>query len=117
MFNLVAFGINLIVNTIILAPVLWLAGRAFVGKRKAKFIDAIMIVVTGIVVGAIFGVFVPKGGIIGSIIQLIIWLYLVKHFFDCGWLKALVISIAAIIIFVITTIILGLVGFVLITYI
>jgi hypothetical protein len=28
----------------------------------------------------------------------IIWLALVKHFFDCGWLKALAISIIAVII-------------------
>ncbi|MCJ7634755.1 hypothetical protein MUP77_20485, partial [Candidatus Bathyarchaeota archaeon] len=81
-FNLVALIINLIISTIILAPVLWLAGRALVGKQKAKFTDAIIIVVIGIVVGAIFGALVPNGGIIGLIIQLIIWLYLVKHFFD-----------------------------------
>ena len=116
-FNLVAFVINLIVSTIILAPVLWLAGRTLAGKKKAKFTDAIMIVVIGIVAELIFGALVPNGDIIGLIIQLIIWLYLVKHFFDCGWLKALVISIVAIIIFVIIAIVLGLVGFALITYI
>jgi hypothetical protein len=116
-FDLVAFIINLIVSTIILAPVLWLAGRALVGKKKAKFTDAIMIVVIGIVVGAIFGAFVPNGGIIGSIVQLIIWLYLVKHFFECGWLKALVISIVAIIIFVIIATVLGLFGYALMKYV
>ncbi len=116
-FNLVAVIINLIISTVILAPVLWLAGRALVGKQKAKFTDAIMIVVIGIVVGAIFGALVPNGGIIGSIIQLIIWLYLVKHFFDCGWLKSLLISIVAVIIFFIIAVILGLLGFALITYV
>lgn len=116
-FNLVAFIINLIISTIILAPVLWLAGRALVGKKKAKFTDAIMIVVIGIVVGAIFGALVPNGGIIGSIVQLIIWLYLVKRFFDCGWLKALAISIVAIVIFVIISVVLGLFGYALTTYV
>jgi len=116
-FDLVAFIINLIISTIILAPVLWLAGRALVGKKKAKFTDAIMIVVIGIVVGAIFGAFVPNGGIIGSIVQLIVWLYLVKHFFECGWLKALVISIVAIIIFVIIATVLGLFGYALMRYV
>ena len=109
-FDLVAFIINLIISTIILAPVLWLAGRALVGKKKAKFTDAIMIVVIGIVVGAIFGAFVPNGGIIGSIVQLIIWLYLVKHFFDCGWLKALAISIVAVLIFIAIAVVLALIG-------
>jgi hypothetical protein len=116
-FNLVAFIINLIISTIILAPVLWLAGRALVGKKKAKFTDSIMIVAIGIVVGAIFGAFVPNGGIIVSVIQLIIWLYLVKHFFDCGWLKALVISIVAVIIFIIIAAVLALFGYALTTYV
>jgi hypothetical protein len=47
----------------------------------------------------------------------VIWLYLVKHFFDCGWLKALVIAIVTIIIFALIAIILGLIGFALITWI
>lgn len=116
-FDLIPFVIHVIVNTIILSPVLWLSGRALVGKDKAKFTDAIWIVVIGTVIGAIFGALVPFGGIIASIIQLIIWLYLVKHFFDCGWLKALVIAIVAIIIFALIAIILGLIGFALIAWI
>jgi hypothetical protein len=40
---------------------------------------------------------------------------LVKHFFDCGWLKALAISILAVILFAIIAIILGLLGLALIT--
>jgi len=84
-------------------------------EKKAKFTDAIMIVAIGTIVGAVLGAFIPNGGIIGSIIQLIIGLYLVKHFFDCGWLKALAISIVAIIIFVIIAFALGLLGYALIT--
>ena len=115
--SLTSLLVNLIASTIIISPILWLSGRALVGKAKAKFTDAIMIVVIGIIVGLIFGAFLPLGGIIGSIIQLIIWLYLVKHFFDCGWLKALIIAIVAIIIFAIIAIILGLIGFALINFI
>jgi hypothetical protein len=110
--NLDALVISIIVNTIILSPVLWLAGRALVGKEKAKFTDAVLIVVIGTVVGTIFGAFFS--GIIAVIIQLIIWLLIVKHFFDCGWLTALAISIITVIIFVVIVIILGLIGFALI---
>ena len=110
-----ALDVTIIVNTIILSPVLWLSGRAIVGKDKAKFTDAIFIVIIGTVVGALFGAFFV--GFIASFIQLILWLVLVKHFFDCGWLKALVISILAIIIFAVIAIILGLVGFTLIQFI
>ncbi|MBX5327627.1 MAG: hypothetical protein ACQXXH_08210 [Candidatus Bathyarchaeia archaeon] len=100
--------ISIIVNTIIISPVLWLSGRALVGKEKAKFTDAVGIVVLGTVIGTIFGAFFT--GIIASIIQLIIWLALVKHFFDCGWLMALAISIIAVIIFAAIIIILGIIG-------
>ncbi len=110
MFNVVGFMIGLIVSIVIVAPVLWLAGRALVGKDKAKFTDAIMIVVVGAIVGAVIGAFIPNGGIIGSVIQLIVWLYLVRHFFDCGWLKALAISIVAVIIFAIIAFALALLG-------
>lgn len=113
--NLDALAVNIIVNTIILSPFLWLSGRAIVGKDKAKFTDAIFTVIIGTVVGALLGAFFT--GFIASFIQLILWLVLVKHFFDCGWLKALVISILAIIIFAVIAIILGLVGFTLIQFI
>jgi hypothetical protein len=102
-------AINIIVNTIILSPVLWLSGRAIVGKDKAKFTDTIWIVILGTVVGTLFGAFFT--GIIASIIQLILWLAIVKYFFDTGWLKALAISIVAVIIFAVIVAILAIIGF------
>jgi len=45
--------------------------------------------------------------IISYILLLIIWLGLVKHFFDCGCLKALAISIIAIIIAIVFVIIIA----------
>ena len=107
--NLDSLFIHLIVNVIILSPVLWLAGRAIAGKEKAKFTDAILTIVIGTVVGTLFGIFFS--GLIAALIQLILWLLIVKHFFDCGWLRALAISILAIIIFAAIAIILGLIGF------
>jgi len=113
--NLDALVVNIIVNTIIIAPVIWLAGKALVGA-KAKFTDAIWIVILGTVVGTFLG-FVFERGFIASIVQLILWLAIVKHFFDCGWLKALVVSILAVIIFAAVVIILGLMKFALFTLI
>lgn len=107
--NLDLLVINIIVGTVVLAPFLWLSGRAIVGKEKARFTDAIWIVVIGIVVGTFFGAFFT--GIIASIIQLILWLVIVKYFFDTGWLKALAISIVAVIIFAVIVAILAIIGF------
>ncbi|MBC7127284.1 MAG: hypothetical protein ABC585_07010 [Candidatus Methanosuratincola petrocarbonis] len=109
MADLVSVLINLVVSVIFLSPVLWLVGRWLVGKDKAKFTDAIWIVVIGTIVGAIFGYF--ELGLIGTIIMLIIWLALIKHFFDCGWLKALLIAIVTVVVFIIIGIVLALLGF------
>jgi len=108
-----AFGwtgliIQLIVSIIIISPVLWLVGRWLVGKEKAKFTDAIWIVVLGVIIGTILGNFVH--GTIGLIVTLIIWLGLIKHFFDCGWLKALLIAVILIVVFFIIIVILALLG-------
>jgi hypothetical protein len=100
--------ISIIVAIIIVAPVLWLVGRALVGKQKAKFTDAIWIVVLGVVIGAIVGALI--GGLIAAIIMFVVWLALIKHFFDCGWLMAFAIAIIAVIVFVIIVFILALIG-------
>jgi hypothetical protein len=109
--NLMALVVNIIVNVIVLSPVLWIAGRLLAGKDKAKFTDALWIVVLGTIIGAVFQAFLEGAlGLLGSIIMLIIWLALVKHFFDTGWLKAFVIAILAIIIYIIIVAILVLLG-------
>jgi len=117
--DLVALLINIIVNTIIISPALWLSGRAIAGKEKAKFTDAIWIVVLGTVIGTLFGAFLSDiiafSGIIAAVILLLVWLGLVKHFFDCGWLKAFVISILAVIIFVVIIAILAIIGIAILT--
>jgi hypothetical protein len=106
--DLTSIVVQIVVNMIIIAPVLWISGRILAGGQKAKFTDAIWIVALGVIAGSVIGAF--TSGTIGFLIQLIVWLYLVKHFFDCGWLKALAISIVAVVISAIILIILGVVG-------
>ncbi len=101
--TLVQLVIMIVVMVILIAPALWLAGRLLAGKGKAKFTDALWIVVIGTIVWYFFNLFIGMyvGGLIPILLSylllLIIWLALVKHFFDCGWLKALAISIIAIV--------------------
>lgn len=106
--DLMALLIQIVVNIIILAPILWIAGRLLAGKDKAKLTDAIWIVILGVVIGALVGFFVS--GLVAAVIMFIVWLALIKHFFDCGWLKALVISVLAVIIFVVIVAILAIIG-------
>lgn len=109
--NLGALVLQIIVTTIIIGPTLWLSGRALVGKEKAKFTDGLWIAALGTIIGAILG-YLFVAGVLATIITVIIWLGLIKHFFDCGWVKALLIAIVAIVIFIIIAAVLALIGFV-----
>lgn len=106
--DLIALLIQIVVGIIVVAPILWLVGRALVGGQKAKFTDAIWIVVLGTIIGAVVGVFV--GSLISAIIMFVVWLALIKHFFDCGWLKAFAIAVIAVIVFIIVVAILAIIG-------
>jgi hypothetical protein len=113
--NLDSLLIQVIASSIILAPVMWIAGRYMVGEEKAKFSDAVWIVVVGNVVGTVLSNMFS--GFIGAIIQLVVWLYIVKHFFDTDWMKAFIISILTVIVFIIIAIILGIIGFTIVSII
>ena len=106
--DIVGLLIQIVIAIIVIAPVLWLVGRSLAGKDKAKFTDAIWIVVLGIVIGAIVSYFI--GGLIAAVIMFFVWLGLIKHFFDCGWLKAFAIAIIAVIVFIIIAFLLALIG-------
>lgn len=99
---------QLVLNILILSPVLWISGRLLAGKEKAKGTDALWIVILGTVIQAALGYFLT--GSIALLIVLVIWLALVKHFFDCGWLRALVISVVAVVILVAIAVVLELIG-------
>jgi hypothetical protein len=106
--SLTGLLIQIIVSVIIVAPILWLVGRGLVGGANAKFTDAIWIVALGIIINSFLGAYVH--GLLGFIVTLIIWLALIRHFFDAGWLKALAIAIIAIIVLGIIVIILAALG-------
>lgn len=111
--DLAAILINVVVSTLIVAPFLWISGRALVGKDKAKFLDAIWIVLLGTIINAAVTAFFPN--LLALIIVFIVWLGLIKHFFDCGWIMAFAIAliaviIAAVVLFILS-VILAIIGF------
>ena len=112
---LINLVIHLIVNAIILTGVLWISGRLLAGKDKAKFTDALMIAVLGTVIADILGIFIM--GFIAALIVLFVWIALIKHFFDCGWLKAIAIGIIAILMLIVIAVILALIGITILTFI
>ncbi len=107
-FGFTGFLINLIIGVIIISPILWLVGRSMVGKEKAKFTDAIWITLLGIIIGSLVGKFLH--GWIGFIVSLIVWLLLIRHFFDAGLGRSILIAIIAVIILIAIAIILTIIG-------
>jgi len=103
MFAIVLFIMNLIIMTIIF----YVAGVIVVGKRRALFSDAFVISLLGTVVGNICLLFFPT--IIGLFLALLVWLLLIRHYYETGWLGALAVAILAVIIFVVVLLILGLI--------
>jgi hypothetical protein len=103
--------IQIIVAVVVLSPVLWTVGRWFVGKSKAKFTDAVFIGVLGVVISSVIGFLLPgwMGTILGTIIMIVVWLALIRHFFECSWGKALVIAVVAGILYWIVSLIVSLI--------
>jgi hypothetical protein len=112
---LINLGIHVIINAILLTGVLWISGRFLAGKDKAKFTDALWIAVLGTVIADILGLFIV--GVIATLTVLFVWIALIKHFFDCGWLKAIAIGIIAVLMLVVIALILGLLGIAILTMI
>jgi hypothetical protein len=101
--------IQLIVAGIIGGIFVWLAGKAL-GAPKATYWHGILIVVSAIILSDIIGYFLSGLGWIRTIIEIIVILLLIKHFFAVGWLKAIVIAVLAVVIAIIVTFVLGLLG-------
>jgi hypothetical protein len=108
MVSITAIIVEIVVGVIILAPVLWLVGRAIAGKT-ASLMHAVWIVVLGVIINTILGAFVH--GLVGLLVTLVVWVALIKHFFKTGWGKAAIVGIVAIIVLAIIAVVLAALGF------
>jgi len=92
--------INFVLGLIILTIVFYIAGRAVVGKKRALFSDAFVISLLGTIVANMVSLFMPSAPLIGLILSLVIWLLLIRHYYETGWLGALAVAVMAVIIYV-----------------
>jgi len=98
-----------IVNLVVLTIVLYVAGRIVVGKKRALFSDAFVIALLGIVINTLFMAFLPGlfGAGLGLIISLIVYLLLIRHYYETGWLGALAVAILTVVIFIVLAFVLA----------
>jgi len=110
LFEFIAFIVKLIVLTI----VFYIAGVLIVGKKRALLSDAFIIALLGIVTSTFFMAFIPGlviftfnshkfgfGSGLGLIISFFVYLLLIRHYYETGWLGALAVAILAVIVFVV----------------
>jgi hypothetical protein len=100
---LLAVLIGFLIGLVIIGGVIYVAGRMVVGER-AKLGSAVTIAVLGVVLGGLIGIILP---VIGWIIALVVWIYLIKRFFSCGWPAAFGVGLLAVIIWVVIWIVLA----------
>jgi len=103
--SLVGQLINFVLGLLVLTIVFYIAGRAVVGKKRALFSDAFVISLLGTIVMSICLNFF--GLLVGAILSLIVWLLLVKHYYETGWLGAIAVGIMALIVSIVILVILG----------
>ncbi len=108
MVSILAATVEIIVGVIILAPVLWIVGRAMIGKA-ASLMHAVWIVVLGVIINTVLGALVQ--GLLGLLITLVVWVALIKHFFKASWSKAAIVGIVATVILAVIAIVLAIIGF------
>ncbi|MGQ9461098.1 MAG: hypothetical protein ACUVRA_07700 [Candidatus Bathyarchaeaceae archaeon] len=102
LFAIVLFIMNLIILTI----VFYVAGIIVVGKRRALFSDAFVISLLGTLVMGICLQFF--GLIVGGILALIVWLLLIRHYYETGWLGAIAVGIMALIVSIVVLVVISL---------
>ena len=105
--DIIGYLIHLVVLGIILGIFVWLAGKAL-GAPKATYYHGILTVISAVILGDIIGYFIS--GWAAILVEVVVVLLLIRHFFGVGWVKAIIIAILAVIIAIIITAILALVG-------
>jgi hypothetical protein len=101
--------IDLVVAGIIGGIFVWLAAKAL-SAPKATYWHGILTVISAIIITDIIRYLLSSVGIIAEIIEVVVILLLIKHFFGVGWLKAIVIAILAWVILVVVIFVLALLG-------
>lgn len=92
LFSIISFAIIFAV----LSVILYLAGNIVVGRTKAKFKDAFAISVLGtlvlIVCISVFSL------VVATVLSLIAWLLLVRHYYETGLLKSIAVGVTSVIV-------------------
>jgi hypothetical protein len=93
---------------LVTALAIFFAARVIAGS-KATYARALGLTLLGVIIISVSSIMLEAflGSIIGSILVFVIWLALIKSFFQTGWLGAIGISILAVFMLIVIMVILG----------
>lgn len=97
---------NFVVSLFIMTIVFYIAGRIVVGGKRALFSDAFIISFLGSILSTACVLFLPWK-IIGVILAFVLWLSLIRRFYETGWLGAIAVAIMAVIVYVGVLVVVG----------
>ena len=109
MIDILGAIIHVVVLGIVGGIFVWLAAKALQAPR-ASYWHGILTVAAAVIVTDVIGYFLGGLGWVTTIIELIVILLLIKHFFGVGWIKAVVIAVLAVVILIIVLFVLALLG-------
>jgi hypothetical protein len=107
--DIIGTVIHLIIAGIIGGIFVWLAAKAL-GAPRATYWHGILTVISAIIITDIINYFIGGWGWLTIIIEVVVVLLLIKHFFGVAWLKAVVIAVLAVIIAFIIAAVLAMIG-------
>ncbi|RLG51178.1 MAG: hypothetical protein DRO00_07590 [Thermoproteota archaeon] len=104
-FGLERLALRFIIGLIINAVVLWISQIVVLPKEKERsFLSVLMLALIGAILTSLLSL-IP---LIGWLIGLIAWIWLIKSWFNIGWFQSIAIAVLAFIIGVIISTLLGL---------
>lgn len=109
MVDIIGIIIHLVIAGLIGGIFVWLAAKAL-NAPKATYYHGILTVVSAIILSDIIGYFIGGLGWITTIIEVVVILLLIKHFFAVGWVKAVIIAVLAVVILIVVIFVLALLG-------
>ena len=105
LFQIIRFVVSLFVLTV----VFYIAGIIVVGREQALFSDAFVIALLGVIARGIISFLLPLFPFIGLILSLLVWLVLIRHYYETGWLGAIAVGILAVIVEIVVMVILAII--------
>jgi hypothetical protein len=110
--TIIGFIVLFIIYLLIMGFVLYIAGRLVVGRR-VTFGEALGVAGSATFLVAIVVYFLLQigTGIVAFLVGALVFLFLVKHYFRTGWLRAIGVAITAVVVLIILAFVLGIAAF------